>query len=395
VRPVIALVMMLFSVNVMPDVCLAATGTAPAELDHPSAFKNGASSTGWINFNFANGKSILIPATVNGRAVLVKLIDGADMSYIDKDFAASLGTQSAPGHKDTLDVRVQLGDFTLLNVKASAVRLGAVHSDPLFTPFILSDDVFDHAIVDIDFEHHRIAFLDPGASITLPHGAVEMPFVHRLGLRTLPVSVEGAAPVPFEWFLGDPAPVTVYEPYYDSHHLLQNRTTSIRLGGGLAGQRPQETVATLNHVEFAGIRFSGVPGVFPSNAVRGSDSALISGNIGLALLARFRLIIDYPHDRMYAVPYSENMGTAFARDRLGLYLSKQDAQCIVDFVAPGSPAQATGFTSGNRFAMIDQKSCSAWTSTELANVGFVPKGHTVKFTTTSGETRQITADDYF
>ena len=364
---------------------------------HAATFKGGASSTGWIDFNFADGRSILIPAKVNGQSVLVKLIDGADTSYIDKDFAASIGFQPPTATKTAgaVNVQVQLGDLTLRRVKTTTADLDAKRTDPLFVPFILSDDLFNQVVVDIDFAHHRVAFQDPQSAIKLPRGAMEIPLVRRLDARTIPVSIEGAASVPFEWFLGDPAPITVYQPYYETHKLLQNRAISIRLGGGLNGQRPQEPVATLSRIQFAGVNFYHVPSVFPSNTVRGSDSPLVSGNIGLELLARFRLIIDYPHDRLYALPNAETEGVPFTKDRLGLYLRKQGTTFIVDFVSPGSPAQAAGFKVGERIAMIDKKAAPIWTQAELTKLRFSAKGTTVVFTMESGLTRPVKAMDYF
>lgn len=364
---------------------------------HAATFKGGVSSTGWIDFDFADGKNILIPAKVNGQSVLVKLIDGADTSYIDKDFAASIGFQPPTATKKfgAVSTQVQLGALTLRRVKTTTANLGAKPTDPLFAPFVLSDDLFDQAVVDIDFAHHRVAFQDPHSAIKLPNGAVEIPLITRLDARTIPVSIEGAAPVPFEWFLGDPAPVTVYQPYYEAHKLLQNKTTSIRLGGGLNGQRPQEPVATLSRVQFAGVNFYQVPSVFPSNIVRGSNSPLISGNIGLELLARFRLIIDYPHNRLYAVPNAEDQSAPFSKDRLGLYLSEQGNTFIVDFVSPGSPAQAAGFKVGERITMIDQKAVPAWTKAELTKLRFAIKDTTIVFNMESGSTRQVKAMDYF
>ena len=364
---------------------------------HAATFKDGMSSTGWIDFNFADGRSILVPAKVNGQNVWVKLIDGADTSYIDKDFAASIGFQPPNGNKTfgAVSVQVQLGSLTLRRVKTTTADLRAKRTDPLFVPFILSDDLFNQVVVDIDFVHHRVAFQDPRSAIKLPNGAVEIPLIRRLDARTVPVSIEGAAPVPFEWFLGDPAPITVYQPYYETHKLLQNRPVSMRLGGGLNGQRPQEPVATLSRVEFAGVDFSHVPSVFPSNTVRGSDSPLISGNIGLELLARFRLIVDYSHDRLYAVPNAVAESVPFAKDRLGLYLSKQGTAFVVDFVSPGSPAQAAGFKVGERIAMIDRKAGPVWTQAELTNLRFATKETAVVFTMESGSTRQVKAMDYF
>jgi hypothetical protein len=364
---------------------------------HAATFMDGVSSTGWIDFNFADGRSILVPAKVNGQSVWVKLIDGADTSYIDKDFATSIGFQPPNEDKTSgaVSVQVQLGSLTLRRVKTTTADLHAKRTDPLFAPFILSDDLFNQVVVDIDFAHHRIAFQDPHSAIKLPNGAVEIPLIRRLDARTVPVSIEGAAPVPFEWFLGDPAPITVYQPYYEAHKLLQNRPVSIRLGGGLNGQRPQEPVATLSRVEFAGVDFSHVPSVFPSNTVRGSDSPLISGNIGLELLARFRLIVDYSHDRLYAVPNAVAESVPFAKDRLGLYLSKQGITFVVDFVSPGSPAQAAGFKAGERIAIIDRKAGPAWTQAELTNLRFATKETAVVFTMENGSTRQVKAMDYF
>jgi predicted metalloprotease with PDZ domain len=140
---------------------------------------------------------------------------------------------------------------------------------------------------------------------------------------------------------------------------------------------------------------SHVPSVFPSNTVRGSDSPLISGNIGLELLARFRLIVDYSHDRLYAVPNAVAESVPFAKDRLGLYLSKQGTTFVVDFVSPGSPAQAAGFKAGERIAMIDRKAGPAWTQAELTNLRFATKETAVVFTMESGSTRQVKAMDYF
>lgn len=377
----------------------ASTGSAevPSVPVHMATFGHGAASTGWIDFNFADDKSIVVPAKVNGQDVLVQLIDGSTTSYIDKDFAASIGFQPTTATKTSgsVAVQVQLGDLVLRRVRTSVADLHAKRTDPLSVPFILGDDLFDQAVVDLDFVHHKVNFLDPGHAIAPPRGAVAIPLTKRLDSRTVPVSIEGAAPVPFEWFLGDPAPITVYEPYYEAHQLLHGRRTSIRLGGGLNGQRPQEPVATLRRAEFAGVTFFDVPGVFPSNAVRGSDSALVSGNIGLALLSRFRLIIDYPHDRLYVLPNADASSTPFAKDRLGLYLSKQGAHIVVDFVAPGSPAQAAGFKAGEQLTLINQKPSREWTPSELADLRFTAKDTVITFTMESGSSRQVKTADYF
>jgi hypothetical protein len=362
---------------------------------HKASFTNGVSTTGWIDFNFLDGRRILVPAKVNGQDVFVQIIDGTETSYIDKDFAASLGVNidSGAGSNGTVSVEVQVGELRLRDVHALPVTMGAKRANAVYQPFTLADDLFKAVAVDIDFADHRIAFRDP-ATVTKPAGAVDVPLIPGLEARTVPISIEGAAPVQFEMFLGDPAPLTVYQPYYEAHKLLERRPTSIRLGGGLGG-RPQEPVATLARARFADVDFVRVPGVFPSNAVRGDSSDKASGNIGLQLLSRFHLIIDYAHNRLYAVPIRAALGAPFAKDRLGLYFTRQDNYATVLFVSPRSPAEKAGFKSGDTVTAINGTSIREWPVSDMANLSFGGAHTTVTFTLAGGGIRRVREGDYF
>jgi hypothetical protein len=101
--------------SVLTMVAGAQSAPATPTGGHNASFANGVPTTGWIDFNFQDGRKILVPAKVNGQDVLVQLIDGTETSYIDKDFAASIGVSSDPsaGAKGTVNVQVQLGDLTL------------------------------------------------------------------------------------------------------------------------------------------------------------------------------------------------------------------------------------------------------------------------------------------
>jgi hypothetical protein len=372
---------------------------------HKAVFKGGASSTGWIDFDFYDGKTIFIPAKINGHNTTVLLVTGLPTSNIDKAFAASIGLQSkgSPTGPETGGVnttglisglQIQIGDLTLRDTTASAVDFAPLAKNmghPL--PFLLGDDAFNELAVDIDFAHHRIAFSDP-ASQAKPGGAVEVPLIRVEDLPLDPVSIEGAPPAQFEMGLGNSAEILVYQSYYESQKLLEGRRMSQRFAGGTGGFTP-ETVATLRSAKFAGLTFANMPAAFVPTSVAGTKSKVIAGDMGLPVLARFRLIVDYSHDRLYALPYAEAMQAPFAKDRLGLALKKKDAGVVVEFVAPDSPAQAAGFKVGDEIALIDGKSAQEWPQSALADLKYGTTGTSLAFTMEGGGVRRITMADFF
>jgi len=380
----------------------SAANPAPA---HKAIFKSGSSSTGWIDFDSQDGKRIFIPAKINGHETTVLLATGLPISDIDKSFAASIGLQPevdskgpATGDDKTAGlihgIQIQIGDMTLQDTTASPVDFAplAKHmGHPL--PLLLGDDAFNELAVDIDFAHHRIAFSNP-ASQAKPDGAVELPLTRVEDIPLVPFSIEGAPPAQFELGIGNSGELVVYQSYYESHKLLEGRKTSKRLAAGTGGFIT-ETVATLNRAEFAGLTFGSMPAAFIPSSQSGTKSDVIAGDLGLPLLARFRLILDYSHHCVYALPYAKPTRAPFAKDRLGLSLDKADAGFAVGFVAPDSPAQAAGFKVGDKITLIDGKSAEAWPGTSFGDLRYGTSGANLVFTMQGGGIRQVKLADYF
>jgi len=361
---------------------------------HKVIFKGGASSTGWIDFEFQDGKRIFVPVKINGHATMVQLATGLPISDIDKAFAASLGVRPQGNSNLINGLQIQIGNLTLQDTTASIVNFAplAKHmGHPL--PFLLGDDAFNELVVDIDFAHHRIAFHDPANHIN-PDGAVKVPLIPLEDLHLVPVSIEGAPPAQFELGLGNSGELLIYQAYYESHRLLERRRLSKRLAAGTGGFIP-ETVATLSRAEFAGITFVDMPAAFIPSSIAGTKSNLIAGDIGLPVLTHFRLILDYSHERLYAMPYADAIRVLFAKDRLGLALAKEDTELAVEFVAPNSPAQAAGFKVGDKVTAIDGRSVQAWPGTSFADLRYGASGTNLAFTMKGGGTRQVKLADYF
>jgi hypothetical protein len=176
--------------------------------------------------------------------------------------------------------------------------------------------------------------------------------------------------------------------------MLEDRKTSTRLGGAVGGSR-EEKLATVRSLTFAGHTFHDVPAQFSLPGANAVDSDHSVANIGLPVYSRFRMITDYPHDRLFMVP-GPDMDAPFRKDRAGLNTVFEGDHLKVVYVAPGSPAEAAGWKVGEQVAAIDGKPVGAgYNGSELSRWTYGPAGRAVALTTAGGEVRTLVLKDYF
>jgi PDZ domain len=355
-------------------------------------FKDGASSSGWIDFKPYKASGIFFPARVSGRDVMVFLYGGS--TNIDRSFAESVGLLPKPGASGDAPsfagVAVEVGDLALSNMRAAAIdappQFAKITGQPV--PLQLGEEAFNRLAVDIDYAHHRLAFRDPGR-LTKPARAVEVPLLELDGERTVPLSINGAPPVQFELELGNVSgPLLVIPSYAEAHKLLEGRRTSQRLSGKFI-----EPVVTLDHIRFAAVDFPNAPVALVPDAAL--PPASITGGVGLPLLSHFRLIIDYPHDRLFAISNAGAAKASFAKDRLGLVVTKQGDELDVTFVSPGSPAESAGFAKGDKIAALDGKPAADYPDLAVITLRFADSGTRFSFTMKDGAVRRVRATDFF
>ena len=383
----------MFRVLMIAVLLAAGAVRAATPSDAPKVvFKDGASSSGWIDFKVYKASNIFFPAKVNGRDVMVSLYGGP--TNLDKSFAVSVGlSQTSGGNKEaakTSGVTVIVGSLTLSDLTAAAVdvppQFAKITGQPV--PLVLGEEVFNRMVVDIDYAHHRLAFRD-SADVSKPPRAVEVPLIELDGERVVPLSINGATPVQFELELGNVSgPLLVIPSYAQAHKLLEGHPTSQRLSGKFV-----EPVVTLDRLSFAGVDFPKVPiALVPDAAL---PPASITGGVGLPLLSHFRLIIDYPNNRLFAIPNAEVPKPPFIKDRLGLVAAREGDKLHVTFVAPASPAEAAGFKKDDMIAALNGKPVAAEPDLSILTLRFADPGTRFTFTMTDGQVRRIQATDFF
>lgn len=368
------------------------------------AFAGAASATPPIPFEFYLGARIYIPATVAGVETHVLLDSGAEATVLDRTWAAAhgikptgsvtaVGTGGRAQAQLASGVNIRIGDLELRDLTVVLIDLRGVEKllgRPL--PVILGKEVFNDLVVSLDFQAKTIAFTDP-ATFTPPPGATAVPVMAVNGIRTVPVSIEGAPPVPMDFDLGNGSPLLVYSALWKPAGLLTDgRPASKGLSGAVGGLKVRD-ITTVRALTFAGVTFEAVPATLFGEEAKDADGTISLGNIGMPILSRFAIATDFAHDRLWLTPVPGAASQPFPKDRTGLGMQPLSGKIML--VAPGSPAQAAGLKTGDTVVAIDGKPLKDLTTADLGRLRGLPAGSTLSVTLKNGVVKTLTLRDYY
>jgi predicted aspartyl protease len=367
-----------------------------------AAFAKGASAP--MPFEFFRETRIVLPVQVNGHPVEALLDSGAGIVVLDKAYAAEIGVvptgsisvngMTVGGQAPTASgVTISVGGLTLKNVQVVIADLASVAAGigrPL--PIILGREAFTAAIVDIDFPARRIAFHDP-AAFHAPPGAIRLPLTDTPDrLHELPMSVEGGAAEPTNFDLGSSTPVYVSRDYADRHRFLQTHATVETLAGGYGGSSVHDATM-LKSIRLGEVELTNVPALVNRSAV---ESPTRGFNVGMPVLSRFRLMIDFGHGGLFLIPNAAALAQPFAKDRTGMTTRLAGDHLDIAFVTPGGPAAQAGWKVGEKITAVDGEPIGPKFYTGAhAQWQMAPAGATVEVTLDGGAKRRLTLKDYY
>lgn len=371
-----------------------------ATASSPMTFARGKTSSGWLPFEYVAGTRIFVRATVNGRPVLAMLDSGASSTVVDRRFASRLGLspkgdltgEGAGGstpYSVVHGVTVQLGDLSWNGGDAVAIDLSAVEKQvghPL--PMVLGGELFRDAVVEIDFTRHRIAFHNPSSYRAAPN-ARTVALTPAGENQAISVLVEGrAAKLLFD--LGNAGAVDLFPGFWEQPGFADNRRTSTTLAGGVGGMSVQK-VTMLRTIALGGATFKELPSRLEDRqSSLDARSGLLDGNIGMGVLSRFHLVVDFPHHHvLFAPPVDVN--TPFRVNHGGLTLQPGSTGSKVLYVAPDSPAAIADLKAGDIIIMVDGNRAAGtngeWQGGQI--------GRTVRLTLADGQEKTVTLAAYF
>lgn len=353
-------------------------------------------------FDLFRGNRIFFEGTVNGHPAQFMLDSGAAMSVVDRGFADRIGLQGTAtadargtggsvAAKIASGVTISAGPLTLRNANALLLDFKAIsQAIGKRIDVVLGRDAFDAGIVDIDFATHRIRFM-PAEKFVAPTGAIPVPMTAVHGVRRIPVSIGDRAPIMADLDLGHGGALMVSAPAWQGDQALSAMRYGHGRAGGVGGFSERRLV-TLPSVTVGGVRFDNVPAAFNTVA---SDLPVTGANIGLDMLQRFHLSIDYGHGTLYLTPTADTH-RPLPKDRLGLGTELAGDRLKVMFVSPDGPAAAAGWKQGDEvIAVGGVKVGPDFYGSRYGAMGRMPAGMQLDLVRADGTHLPVVLADFF
>lgn len=391
--------------NAAPAAPVSAAGGAPEAVAPTAArihFANGAASSGWLPFEFFGETRIFVTARVNGRPTQVMLDSGASSTVLDRRFAASLGLVAkgdlvgeggggSASYSELHGVTLTLGDLSLTTDAAVALDLAPVETQvghPL--PVVLGGEVFRDLVVDIDFKGRRIAFRDP-ARFRAPQGA-QLAAMTPSGENQAIVAIVDGRPAKLLFDLGNASALALFPRFWDKPAFIANRSVSATMAGGWGGMGV-DGLTMVHSVTLGGARFRNLPARLEGLRSADARGGELDGNLGMPVLSRFHLVIDFGRHRVYFAPPIDT-ARAFAVNHAGLTLQPGAQGAKILFVAAHSPAEAAGLSVGDVIVAVDGSEGGGQGARQSAWL-FEPVGKTLRIHLADGRVRTLKTARYF
>jgi predicted aspartyl protease len=353
-----------------------------------------AAPVGSAPFTLLNGK-MFVDVTVNGVKAQAFVDSGAQFTGLDQAFARQAGVrlglpvlmrgiQGLSGARRAQDVHFEVGGAV---VKSEAIVTN--YSDLAgqishVIDAVMGGDVFRAFVVEIDFNEQRLSLHDRGV-FQPPADARLMALQPHNGLMTAAVTVENRGEVRALLDLGSNVPLIISPGPAKSLGLLSDRPISTaRMGGQGAATIAQ--IITAQTVGLAGEQFDRVPVMIPKRSV-GLDA-----NLGLPILQRFHLYLDFGGERLWLGPPNDARSEPFQKDFTGLGVAISGDDLRVNHVARGSPAERDGWRIGDVITAINgDPPVDANRALALS----AHPGAQIAFTLADGKVRSLTLAEYY
>ena len=340
---------------------------------------------------------IFVRARVNGSRPLKFIFDtGASVSMVNADLIAELKLKvegQADGTATGGAIHVGLVNGVSLSVEGAEVTnqivatLALDKSPCVQFDGIIGYDFINQFIVEIDYPNSVINLYNPKTYTYSGDGKV-VPLLltgRRTPLAEVNIFLDGGRSVvsQLEVDTGGDSAFVFSSPFVKKNRLAESLSTSIKGTGVGAGGEQKRVVGRVKRIQLGPFMIDG-PIVNLEQDTEG-DAKEGGGIIGGEVFRRFKLILDYAHQRMILEP-NPAFNDPYEVAMSGILFGSNEEDCNeskVEGVEPNSPAAAAGLQPGDIITAVDGKAIKAISSDEFERL-WLQNGKEIRLTIKRG-----------
>ena len=306
---------------------------------------------------------VYLPVEVNGKTFEMILDTGAAISGLSQQTASTLqlqksGTVTVTGNGESRpkielakNVSFRLGDAELLEKLVGIEQWDDLElREGKAIAGFLGVNLFRRYIVELDYPNRMLSIFKPENFVYAgPGERVALTEKHGAALFHAVIQLAGHDPIPCELAIdsGTYSALRLYRPFVEKHHLLQEKLPGIdSYGFGLGGEF-SERLGRVASLKSGALEIKEPVTAFSTSHGGATSGHSYDGTIGGEILSHFRVILDYPHQRVILEPAS-NFAEPWESDTSGAIFRATSLQTIsVAHVLENTPAAAGGLKEGD------------------------------------------------
>ncbi len=328
-----------------------------------------------IPFEIVNN-SIVLQVKLNHYENLSFIVDtGSIHSAVFTDQIVRINVQQKSiailgfGSTDSLFAKVSVGNSLsigglvsqgkqLLAIEKNQVKLQQFFDRPIHG--IIGLDMLRHYDMKINFNAKRIILQRNSVKVKTSPKWKKLPFELQETALVVPATItktEGAnVSVSILLDTGSDLPLLLQERF------CPPRSRPVIIGMGILGYTFGR-IGVVKKVTLGDLEIDNIMTAFPdSTSSKWNSSLTQQGNLGIQLLRRYRVIVNYGEKYLQLRPSGKSASAPFPYNRTGIAVEAHEQEkCsyYISQIAPGSPAEASGLKTGDQLIHINKTQCSS------------------------------------
>lgn len=258
---------------------------------------------------------------------------------------ADNNTLDLPGLKvDSLDFHVS--DYELIS-EVYGIKIDG----------LIGFSILRRYIVKIDYDNHTITMFSPGKIVYGGRGELlkpNIPFLLSIPIIKAPVTNGVTTASRYYFDTGAGLCMLLSNEFVKDSSLLSSRKKLQKVipteGQGLIGKMDM-SITVINNMKIGKYKFDDVPIYLFNDITDIMEYPQLGGLIGIDLLRRFNIFLNYPAGEIYIIPNSHYQDP-FDYSYTGLVIYFVDGRVEVTDVMKDSPAEKAGFEPGDLLVSV-------------------------------------------